>query len=74
MHEVLALARAGNPVPMLSTLDVLAPDIGSLLSDAVESVRGEMDSLIVTRVAVPPEEMAGAASPVIVMETHRAQP
>ena len=56
---------------MLSTLDVLAPDIGALLSDALEPVCGETGSLIVSRVAVPPEDTIGGSSPVIVMETHR---
>ncbi|MEO8687740.1 MAG: hypothetical protein ABI611_05925 [Solirubrobacteraceae bacterium] len=75
MLEIMALSKPDDPDAMLSTLDVLAADIGGLLSDALESVATETSGLIVTRVAAPPvNAVVGAGEPVILMETHSAEP
>ena len=74
MLEILALHKPDDPGAMLSTFDVLAEDIGSLLSDALEDLETATSALIVTRVAVPPvDDVTGEAEPVILMETHAAR-
>lgn len=71
MLEVLALHQPEHPEAMLSTFDVLAEDIGGLLSEALESVETQSSGLIVTRIAAPPNHGdTREGEPVIVMETH----
>lgn len=71
MGEILALHKPDDPDAMLSTLDVLAADIGGLLADALGSIESDSGSLIVTRVAASPVNGApGEREPVVLMETH----
>lgn len=74
MLEIIALHNPDDSEAMFSTLDVLADDIGGLLSDAFESVETETGGLIVTRVAAAPVDgSSGDGEPVILMETHTTE-
>ena len=75
MLEIMALHKPNDPDAMLSTLDVLAEDIGGLLSDALATVETDPSSLIVTRVAASPlDGVTNEGEPIILMETHSTQP
>ncbi len=69
MREITALTDPEDPGPMLSTFDVLAEDIESLLADGLDPLVGTTKQLIVTRLAVPPGA-AGSGPPLVLMESH----
>jgi len=74
MREIMALHDPDDPDAMLSTFDVLADDIGGLLSDALGSIEADTEGLIVTRIATMPAGAGtGGGAPVIVMETHATE-